>query len=72
MGAWIEIDKLTVCPEVIKSLPVWERGLKFVTENYALMEDEVAPCVGAWIEIYAAYYLLQRHKSLPVWERGLK
>ena len=27
-GAWVEIQYKALCPDLIKSLPLWERGLK--------------------------------------------
>ena len=43
-----------------KSLPLWERGLKFpfVLPFYAI--NTVAPLVGAWIEIYSVISLYAR------------
>ena len=34
------------------SLPLWERGLKFIGCVPGEACDEVAPLVGAWIEIF--------------------
>ena len=55
-GAWIEI-----CYEGsgrhrrIQSLPVRERGLKYVVLNAEGVERFVAPRAGAWIEMWSAY-----------------
>ena len=52
VGAWIEIfgEMPFVCFEW-KSLPSWERGLKFINGNSYVLWGTVAPFVGAWIEI---------------------
>ena len=52
VGAWIEIfgEMPFVCFEC-KSLPSWERGLKFINGNSYVLWGTVAPFVGAWIEI---------------------
>ena len=34
-----------------KSLPSWERGLKFEIDKICIRIELVAPLVGAWIEI---------------------
>ena len=39
------------CGISISSLPLWERGLKFVQSGARLLIIAVAPLVGAWIEI---------------------
>ena len=51
VGAWIEI--VIIAGRVIKakSLPSWERGLKFESQIVAMRGRNVAPLVGAWIEI---------------------
>ena len=54
------------------SLPLWERGLKFLTGKRGLYEISVAPLVGAWIEIDIYGPLIDSLLSLPLWERGLK
>ena len=33
------------------SLPLWERGLKYVLGKAMAFQSDVAPLVGAWIEI---------------------
>ena len=54
------------------SLPVWERGLKYLIKKGGNTMKIVAPCVGAWIEILLKRKLDDMGLSLPVWERGLK
>ena len=51
VGAWIEI--ITILKKSIKnkSLPSWERGLKFSNTKKIIEDAKVAPLVGAWIEI---------------------
>ena len=58
---------------VVRSLPSWERGLKFDCYDDIPTELVVAPFVGAWIEIhYSIKYPVSLFPSLPSWERGLK
>ncbi len=51
VGALIEISTSPAKYPAIKSLPVWERGLKSVLFEYWKPPVWVAPRVGAWIEI---------------------
>ena len=52
VGAWIEIAPLLIgFDRSYASLPLWERGLKFVFFRGASIDHDVAPLVGAWIEI---------------------
>ena len=52
-GAWIEMYNDTCTQSVIgKSLPLRERGLKFLTIPGACTLQFVAPLAGAWIEIW--------------------
>ena len=55
-----------------KSLPSWERGLKYLKKLPVVGSDHVAPLVGAWIEIETAAGGGTGNMSLPSWERGLK
>ena len=53
VGAWIEtrsIDYYT--HKLVKSLPMWERGLKQKWKEITQSGGTVAPHVGAWIETY--------------------
>ena len=72
MGAWIEIYPFRSRCDPVKSLPSWERGLKFELLSPCQNPRLVAPLVGAWIEIITHCSLLSVHRSLPSWERGLK
>ena len=56
----------------LKSLPSWERGLKYKSTCNSLMHRHVAPLVGAWIEIIICFISHSSLWSLPSWERGLK
>ena len=49
VGAWIETGVLSTGYIKMKSLPMWERGLKLLFELFVSLV-EVAPHVGAWIE----------------------
>ena len=51
MGAWIEIYESRLDPRGVKSLPVWERGLKYTCPMLKTENAIVAPGMGAWIEI---------------------
>ena len=51
MGAWIEIAYVTSGEDGLRSLPLWERGLKLHTRVWQYPVAKVAPLVGAWIEI---------------------
>ena len=51
-GAWIEINERSyLFSKRGPSLPLRERGLKYVTKTYNQNHDVVAPLAGAWIEI---------------------
>ena len=49
----------------IKSLPSWERGLKFDELEEYEPHKKVAPFVGAWIEIQSDYYLQEKTYVAP-------
>ena len=51
VGAWIEIQLMPSHTLLIKSLPLWERGLKSLVRPMKVVHFLVAPLVGAWIEI---------------------
>ena len=51
VGAWIEILIINKLEQNEKSLPSWERGLKFERDADTFKGKFVAPLVGAWIEI---------------------
>ena len=55
------------------SLPLWERGLKFMDAVSLVATLIVAPSMGAWIEIGTNDFAITTPPwSLPLWERGLK
>ena len=56
----------------LKSLPMWERGLKQLLQSLKRTLHYVAPHVGAWIETGGYTKRHQKMTSLPMWERGLK
>ena len=56
----------------LKSLPVWERGLKADRRSATITFLVIAPRVGAWIERMTKGMMAFFSLSLPVWERGLK
>ena len=52
VGAWIEIvTEVEQWLKAERSLPSWERGLKFPNCSTPAKSPFVAPLVGAWIEI---------------------
>ena len=52
VGAWIEIALCQSGWSVFgKSLPSWERGLKYIGSDLSTGSAFVAPFVGAWIEM---------------------
>ena len=52
-GAWIEILRYNNhAVTALTSLPVRERGLKFISLGDRIADLEVAPRAGAWIEIW--------------------
>ena len=59
-------------PHCFRSLPVRERGLKYIDELDTRDLETVAPRAGAWIEIIDVLQMVQPDRSLPVRERGLK
>ena len=73
VGAWIEISLFLRAPAVrMRSLPVWERGLKSLELNWG-PENEVS--LPVWERGLKYNYRLRLRyliPSLPVWERGLK
>ena len=54
VGAWIEINTWANQTRMLKSLPLWERGLKSYGMTRNMEIHVVAPLVGAWIEIKIA------------------
>ena len=72
VGAWIEMLKKLGKKYLKKSLPLWERGLKYLLSQSSACAVLVAPLVGAWIEISNSAGRLSAALSLPLWERGLK
>ncbi len=44
VGAWIEISTSPAKYPAIKSLPVWERGLKYVTNRMIERDNGRSPC----------------------------
>ena len=55
-----------------KSLPMRERGLKYIEDWLRLRGNTVAPHAGAWIEMSQGRRLSECGGSLPMRERGLK
>ena len=53
VGVWIEMIPPQAFAKKIKSLPVWECGLKFSDVPHHQEIAAVTPCVGVWIEMSA-------------------
>ena len=49
----------------VKSLPVWERGLKLSSQPPNILFISVAPRVGAWIEIVGSWGGFYFHSVAP-------
>ena len=58
--------------QFIRSLPIWERGLKQHFLDVLSHQHSVAPYMGAWIETPLRITKQKVLTSLPIWERGLK
>ena len=73
MGAWIEIFVDKEVKEEYKSLPLWERGLKFI--EYKQKHGDVAMSLPLWergLKFQNKVLCPVLKVSLPLWERGLK
>ena len=68
VGAWIEIYLAYETSSPVRSLPPWERGLKYILEFIIFECIAVAPPVGAWIEI--AFFIPQKNVSKSRSPRG--
>ena len=66
VGAWIEIDLKEFVRPIYKSLPSWERGLKYQDLAPLIFRNRVAPLVGAWIEIYEIAKQLEIYVVAPL------
>ena len=66
MGAWIEIKNESITSTSPKSLPLWERGLKWIVDFDYKEAFGVAPLVGAWIEICIVLHLLHHIIVAPL------
>ena len=65
-GAWIEIFKTcSNCKFGKWSLPMRERGLKYILRLPCTFHIIVAPYAGAWIEISQRVYNTRQHKVAP-------
>ena len=51
VGVWIEIVWIIASSPFYASLPLWECGLKLVSEAASIAASEVTPLVGVWIEM---------------------
>ena len=44
--------------EILRSLPLWKRGLKYAVDLISGLANAVASLVEAWVEISFIYYAL--------------
>ena len=49
----------------LRSLPVWECGLKFLPDFVIMSGNHVTPCVGVWIEILSGCAIASVHNVTP-------
>ena len=66
VGAWIEISKGMSASEWIKSLPSWERGLKFKGEAVGNNHCRSLPSWERGLKSKAMYTQLERFKVAPL------
>ena len=72
MGAWIETTSALANALGVKSLPMWERGLKL---GYVPRYAEYKTSLPMWergLKPPMSMDLRDMSRSLPMWERGLK
>ena len=73
VGAWIETYPEKNIEALLRSHPVWVRGLKQHAIAGPAPHTSVAPRVGAWIETVRLLQVTRKLRpSHPVWVRGLK
>ena len=71
MGAWIEIQQLTLSDITIGSrTPRWVRGLKYTEKPHTTPNTHSHPTMGAWIEILQKQtknLTAQSHPTMGAW-----
>ena len=73
VGAWIEIlVYITAIDPQLKSLPSWERGLKYVMVYPATRIQTSLPSWERGLKFALEQVKDKEEPSLPSWERGLK
>ena len=72
VGAWIEIFVDISRDSLIKSLPLWERGLKFLCLHRIGCLHKSLPLWERGLKFEMIYDISLTRSSLPLWERGLK
>ena len=73
VGAWIEIsDPFRSRCDPVKSLPSWERGLKYHRSIFKSSSHWSLPSWERGLKSTAAMVHAFDTESLPSWERGLK
>ncbi len=55
-----------------KSLPLWERGLKYKDDHQGEAGRESLPLWERGLKFRRVHKVIDWDKSLPLWERGLK
>ena len=73
VGAWIEmrLDQGIISP-TRRSLPTWERGLKFEINILDVKENQSLPTWERGLKSCPPAGNGRGDRSLPTWERGLK
>ena len=72
VGAWIEIDREIYDLGFDESLPLWERGLKYVAVISSGGGTVSLPLWERGLKFIPIFRKRVLEKSLPLWERGLK
>ena len=73
VGAWIEMNCYANGRAVDESLPLWERGLKYIgliKEN--AQGSRSLPLWERGLKCQLRFNIVHTTPSLPLWERGLK
>ena len=72
VGAWIEIHLTLKQRRIPWSLPLWERGLKWIISDVPPGNPKSLPLWERGLKFTAKERRNRLMVSLPLWERGLK
>ena len=70
VGAWIETLTVRSLIGIMKSLPMWERGLKLLYCMDCSIKCQSLPMWERGLQHYTCYNGCSHIVSLPIWERG--